>query len=305
MELSGRDIAAALSAVIIWGLNFVAMKYGLRDFTPFQLGFFRYIFAVLPLVFFVPKPRLGWTWLVPAGLAQFAQFALMFLALKFDMTAALASVLIQAQIFFTAILGAVLLGERVSPPMRVGFTLAAIGLSFFVLNFVIGADTAGVTVLGLLLSLGSAFAMASSNVLARKAQSVDTDYDPLQFVVWMSLVPIIPFALLAWLCEPAATHWQWTHASLLGWCSAAFLGWLATIAAYGFWTNLLKRHPANLVSPFGLGVPVVGLAAGMLALGEQVTVWQWVGSGFVIAALMTVMSAPRAPASMPEKEPAD
>jgi len=305
MELSGRDIAAALSAVTIWGLNFVAMKYGLRDFTPFQLGFFRYVFAVIPLIFFIPKPNLGWAWLLPAGLTQLAQFALLFLALQFDMTAALASVLMQTQILFTAILGAVLLGERISPPMRIGFALAAVGLTCFVLNFVTGADAAGVTVLGLILNLGSAFAMASSNVLARKAQSIDADYDPLQFVVWMSLVPIIPFGLLAWFCEPADTHWQWINASPLGWCSAAFLGWLATIAAYGFWTDLLKRHPANRVSPFGLGVPVVGLAAGTLALGEQVSAWQWAGSAFVIAALVAVIRTPRVAASMAANEAAD
>ncbi|MDB5850679.1 MAG: hypothetical protein JWP29_4431, partial [Rhodoferax sp.] len=47
--LQGRDLVAALGVVIIWGLNFVAMKFSLRDFTPFQLGAARYVFAALPL----------------------------------------------------------------------------------------------------------------------------------------------------------------------------------------------------------------------------------------------------------------
>lgn len=33
-----RDLAAALAIVFIWGSNFLAMKFALRDFTPFQLG---------------------------------------------------------------------------------------------------------------------------------------------------------------------------------------------------------------------------------------------------------------------------
>ena len=33
-----RDLLAALAVVVIWGLNFVAMKFALHDFTPFQLG---------------------------------------------------------------------------------------------------------------------------------------------------------------------------------------------------------------------------------------------------------------------------
>ena len=57
-RLSGRDLAAALGVIVIWGLNFVAMKFALHDFTPFQLGAARYLLAVLPLVFFVRSPKL-------------------------------------------------------------------------------------------------------------------------------------------------------------------------------------------------------------------------------------------------------
>jgi O-acetylserine/cysteine efflux transporter len=293
MAFSGRDLAAALGTILIWGLNFVAMKYALVDFTPFQLGFFRFIFAVLPLIFFIPKPKLGWKWLVPAGLLQFGQFALVFVALDVGMTAAIAPVLMQTQIFFTALLGAVLLSERLSGAQWLGLALAAVGLTFFALNFIAGTDTAGITALGLFLNLSSAFVWSGTNILARKAQAAHAGYDPFEFVVWMSVVPILPFALLAWGFDPPATHWQWTEASLTSWLSVAYLGWFATIGAYGLWTALLKRHPANRVAPFGLGVPVIGIAAGMLALGEHVTVWQWAGSACIVAALATVMRAPR------------
>ena len=36
--LRARDLLAALVVVILWGVNFVAMKWGLRSFSPFQLG---------------------------------------------------------------------------------------------------------------------------------------------------------------------------------------------------------------------------------------------------------------------------
>ena len=41
-RLSGRDLVAVLAVVLIWGMNFVVMKTGLRDFSPFQLGAARY-----------------------------------------------------------------------------------------------------------------------------------------------------------------------------------------------------------------------------------------------------------------------
>ena len=57
---TSKDLAAALAVVVIWGLNFVAMKFALRDFTPFQLGAARYVFAALPLVLLVKFPRMHW-----------------------------------------------------------------------------------------------------------------------------------------------------------------------------------------------------------------------------------------------------
>jgi O-acetylserine/cysteine efflux transporter len=77
---------------------------------------------------------------------------------------------------------------------------------------------------------------------------------------------------------------QWTS-----WLAVAYLGWIATIWAYAMWTGLLQRHPANRVAPFSLGVPVVGLTAGMLVLNETITAWQWAGIAFVVAALVCVI----------------
>ena len=68
--LSRHDLAAALGVIVIWGLNFVAMKLALQDFTPFELGVARYVFAVLPLVFFIRAPQLHWKWVVLYGLFQ-------------------------------------------------------------------------------------------------------------------------------------------------------------------------------------------------------------------------------------------
>lgn len=296
--LMGRDLIAALAVVVIWGLNFVAMKHSLRDFTPFQLGTFRYVFAVLPLLLLVKRPSLSWRWLVPAGLAQFGQFGLLFVALQMGMTAALASVLMQTQVFFTTLLGVVLLQERLSGPLRAALALAAIGLACFAADFSVsgtsgGSSTGGITLASLVLNLFAAAMWAASNIIARRAHHASPGYDPLQFVVWMALVPILPFALMAWLFDPPASRWQWMHASFGAWAGVAYLGWFATVLAYAIWTWLLKRHPANRVAPFSLGVPVIGLAAGMLTLGEHVSAWQWAGSACVVAALVVVMFGAR------------
>src|SRR5690606_22754046 len=147
-SLPGRDFAAALGVVVIWGLNFVVMKLALRDFTPFQLGVMRYLFAALPLIFFVRFPRGGLRWLILYGLCQgVGQFGLLFVALQVGMTAALASVLMQTQVFFTAIFGYFVLRETLTPPARWGLALAAVGLGCFAMNYA-GGGASGAAVAG-------------------------------------------------------------------------------------------------------------------------------------------------------------
>jgi O-acetylserine/cysteine efflux transporter len=279
--------------VVIWGMNFVVMKTALRHFTPLQLGAARYLSAVLPLVFLVRPPRLPWGWVVLYGLTQgLGQFGFLFTALRAGMTASLASVLMQTQVFFTAMLGFLLLRERPGRPLQTGMLLAGAALACFAAPYVLARDgaTAGtVTILGLVLNLCAAASWGASNIVTRKAQAASTGFDPLSLVVWASLVPVLPFMALSLVFDAPEARWRWLEADAWSWAAVAYLGWVATIAAYGMWTALLKRHPANRVAPFSLGVPVVGIAAGMGLLGEAVSGWQWAGILLVVAALACVM----------------
>jgi O-acetylserine/cysteine efflux transporter len=289
-SLSGRDLAAALCVILVWGTNFVAMKVALRELTPFQLGAGRYLFAALPLLLVVRPPRLAWKWLLLYGLFQgLGQFGLLFVALRVGMSAALASVLLQTQVFFTALFGSVLLGEKVSRALPGALALAAAGLSCFAANYLFaGGAAGGTTVAGFVLCLGSAAMWSASNIVVRRAQRSTPHFDVLPFMVWTSLVPIVPFVLLSLAFEPAA-RWRWDAVSASTWMALAYLGWCATILAYALWTGLLKRHAANRVAPFSLGVPLVGIASGMLVLGDTISAWQWAGIALIVGALAVVL----------------
>ena len=294
-----RDYLSALAVVVIWGMNFVFMKFALHDFTPFQLGAARYVFAVFPLILFIKRPQMDVKWLVLYGLFQgVGQFGFVFVALKVGMTAALASVLMQTQVFFTALFGFVLLGERPSRSLQIGLLLAAAGLSCFAMNYVApqANNTPATTLFGLIFCVAGASMWAASNIVVRKAQqslNKDSSFDAVAFLVWSSIMPILPFVALTLLLDAESTRWRWLDAPWSSWLSVLFLGWVATITAYALWTGLLKRHAANRVAPFSLGVPIVGLTAGVVILGEQITSWQWGGIGLVVAALLMVMFGPR------------
>lgn len=289
-SFSTRDLVSALFVVLIWGTNFVAMKVGLRDLTPFQMGAGRYVFAVLPLILFVRPPKLPVKWVVLYGLFQgVGQFGLLFLSLRIGMSASLASVILQTQVFFTAFFGFALLHERASRALQAGLLLAAAGLVCFGMNYVqpghAGATTAG----GFALCLAAAAMWAASNIVVRRAQQATPQFDVVSFMVWCSLVPIVPFVGLSLAFDAPATRWHWTAAPFSTWIAVAYLGWMATILGYAMWTRLLKRHPVNRVAPFSLGVPVVGISTGMIVLGDVITAWQWGGITLIVLSLVCTM----------------
>jgi O-acetylserine/cysteine efflux transporter len=168
--------------------------------------------------------------------------------------------------------------------------LAAAGLSCLAVGVATDTGSRAVTAAGLALNLLAAALWASSNVLVRRMQARGIRYDALALVVWSSAVSSVGFALLSLLLDDAAQRWRWTATGPVGWASVAYLGWGSTALAYGLWTSLLQRHPAGRVAPFSLGVPVVGLLAGTLALGERVTAWQWAGAALVVSALASVVA---------------
>ncbi|THC46568.1 EamA family transporter [Massilia sp. Mn16-1_5] len=296
--LEGRDYAAALCVVLVWGTNFVAMKLGLREVTPFQLGAGRYLFALLPLLLFVRPPKLAARWVVLYGLFQgVGQFGLLFLALRAGMSASLAPVMLQMQVFFTALFAAAILKEHIERRLQAAMGIAALGLACLCVD-ALGRNST-VTLMGFVLSVASAAMWAASNIVVRVAQRSTPRFEVLPFMVWSSMVPILPFAALSLAFDPPSTNWNPQAVSLTAWSSMAYLGWFATILGYAMWTGLLKRHPANRVAPFSLAVPPVGIAAGMLFLDEIVTPWQWAGIVLVVASLALVMLRPRVRATAP------
>lgn len=293
-DLKGSDLAAIAVVILVWGMNFVVMKVGLAHFTPFQLGAGRFMFAFLPLALVLRHPGVRPRWMLAFGLAQgLGQFGLLFVALHVGMTAALASVLLQTHVFFSAGLGVAMLGERVGLPLKAGLGFAAAGLACFGIHVAASHGAAAVTTAGLLLTVAAAFMWAVSNIVVRLAQREATRFDATAFVAWSSAASILPFAAMSWWFDPPGAFANWANAPWQGWLALAFLGWIATNLGYGLWTNLLRKYPASRVAPFSLGVPVIGLTAGIVLLGEPMAPLQWAGAVLVLCALVCVVAGPR------------
>jgi len=47
----------ALIIMAVWGLNFIAMRWALDDVAPLTFAALRFSVVLLPLIFFVPRPK--------------------------------------------------------------------------------------------------------------------------------------------------------------------------------------------------------------------------------------------------------
>jgi O-acetylserine/cysteine efflux transporter len=131
--------------------------------------------------------------------------------------------------------------------------------------------------------LGAAVAWASANVVAKAMPRTDG----LSMVVWSSLFSPIPLFGLSLLLEGRAA----IGSSLagLGWTSVLALGYLvvlSTLFGYGVWNQLIMRYGAARIAPFSLLVPIFGVSAGALALGERFSFYDGLASVLVLAGLL-------------------
>ncbi|WP_425117661.1 EamA family transporter, partial [Burkholderia anthina] len=100
--MAWKDLLLALVVIVAWGVNFVVIKLGLHGVPPMLLGALRFTLAAVPAVFLVPRPRIPWRMLLLYGATiLLAQFVFLFTAMQVGMPAGLASLVLQAQAFFT------------------------------------------------------------------------------------------------------------------------------------------------------------------------------------------------------------
>lgn len=285
-SLSRADWAKALVVVVVWGLNFVVMKWGLATLSPLVLCALRFLAASLPFLLFVRPPRhLSWGVMAAYGLVQgVGQFGLLFTGMQLGMPAGMSSVVLQTQAFITMLMAAALLGETPHRWQWLGLCIAIGGLVF--IGAAHGDGASGMTLAGFLLTVGAAAMWAGSNLLTRVAAR-QGPYEPVSFIVWSSVFPIVPLLLLA--CVVDGTEAVVQQLRGLGGREVgvvAYLALLSTLLGYGLWTRLLQRYAASTVAPLSLLVPVVGLLSAMLLLGERPTAWQWMGTLGVLAGMV-------------------
>ncbi len=281
-----RDIGLALAVVAVWGSNFVVIRIGLDHLPPLLFAALRFSLAAVPGIFLVARPPVSWGNLAAYGLLiGSAQFGLLFTALRGHISPGLASLVIQLQVFFTIGLSIAFTGERVRPFQWAALALAVAGIGVIALH-----TDASTTPLGLGLVILASLGWASGNIAAKRGGAPSM----LPYVIWASLISAPPLLMLSFLLE----GWDAIHAGILQATAATWgaLVWQSvgnTLFGYAVWGWLLSRHPAAVITPMALLVPVFGMGASALWFGEPLPGWKLGAAALVLSGLGLGILYPR------------
>ncbi|MFW0789497.1 EamA family transporter [Gordonia sp. CPCC 205333] len=291
--MTNRDRLLGLTVVVLWGLNFIAIRLGLDHFPPFLLGALRFTVMAIPVILFVKFPQVRMRWFLLYGLGfGVAQFAFLFLAMNLGMPTGLASLVLQSSAPFTVLLGLVFLRERMSATQLAGIAVAVGGMAVIAVDRM--NNGAAAALVPVLLTLLAGLGWAFGNIGGRLAQPSNA----LSMVLWMSVIPPLPMLAMSLLVDGPDADFRslttlFTHTGLLALAGLAYIVILGTVVGSGLWSYLLTKYPASRVAPLSLLVPIVGISAAWAIFSERPTPMELLGAVIVIVGCAAGLFAKR------------
>ncbi len=255
--------AILFGVMILWGLNFVAAKFGYRDFEPMFMLSLRFLAMGALLVPFVAVPRgkMGHVLGLSFTLGSL-HFGIMFTGIA-GVDAAVAAVAIQLQVPFASILAAILFRDYLGWRRLLGMVGAFVGIAL-----IAGEPRMESSLFHLGLIVLASLIFATSNIQVKAMGNAP----PLGVLGWSSLFAAPQLFVLSLIFEDN----QWADlqaAGVHGWGAVAYMTVCVGLIGYGFWYSLIPRYAMNQIMPFTLLVPVFGVMGGVWILGEDMT-WQ-------------------------------
>jgi drug/metabolite transporter (DMT)-like permease len=270
---AGPLLALGLLA-LIWGYNWVVMKVAMQYVGPMDFAAMRGVLGALLLF--------GFLWAIGAplrpkhvvktfflGLFQTAGFVgLISWALNIG-PAGKSAVLGYTMPFWVIVFGWPFLPDRLR-----GWQWAAAGLILVGLVLVLELWTGSADITSSLLALGAGIAWAISVIVFKKIP-VETRNDLLLVTAWQMVFGMLPLVVIAWLTDERAIVWNGHFIAALAYNAIGGMA-IATL----LWLYILQRLPATISGLNALAVPIVGVIAAWIQLGEQPSAAE--GSGMLL-----------------------
>ena len=268
-----KDTLIASLVPIFLGFGFVIAKPAMEHFPPILLMGLRFTFAASILIWWFPIPRGYLKQIFIASLiANTLQYSVTYTGLNL-IDASAAVLLVQTEVPFGVLFAYFMLKEKPTIRSLIGITVAFVGV--YILT---GSPNLEGKFLGIFLTILGSAIWALGQVLVKP---LSKEINPLALVAWLAIFsgPILIF--LSSILDGNTINYI-KSANFNSWAIAFYLGFFMQPVTYGCFYYVLKNNPLYKVLPIvTMGIPLTGLLAAILLLGEKPTTELYLG-GFII-----------------------
>ncbi len=288
--IAGHALAAATCAV--WGLTFVSSKILLRDFTPFEILFDRFVIGFLGLAvlaggFHFVRGRRHWLSAASAALTGVVLYFISENGALERTAAANVSIIVSTAPFFVAIVNR-LFGdhERLSGRFIAGFFISMSGIA------IISSESLELEggMSGNLMALAAALLWGFYCLSVRRLSDAGFSSGEItgsvflcSFLICLPLMPLFGYSLKA---EKLS--------EMQNWGNLLFLGIIATAACFYAWNLATAWIGSVSTSVYLYAQPAVTALAAIPLLGERLTLGTASGIALTVAGLVTAQRRGRA-----------
>lgn len=272
----------ALMVPLVWGMGFVFAKGAINHFPPILLMAFRFALTAMVLVWFVPVPYGNLKNIFNVAIVAAAiQYSLTFTGLA-GLEAGLASLVVQLEVPFLVLLGALVLKENPGLQKWVGIIISFLGVGLMTQQDSLNGSLGSVC-----LVVAGCFVWACGQVMIRMLK----DIGGLQVTAWVAVFATPQLFIMSAIFESGQmTAIQ--NANDMVWLTVIYLGLVMTCLGYYLWNTLIRRHDVGTVAPFLLLLPLFSLIGGMLFLGEEPTADKLLGGVVILLGVAIITIRP-------------
>ena len=274
-------LAMALFCIVVWGLSYAVIRASVREIPPMSLAFARFVLAsalLWPLVRRQWRPvaredRLPLLGLGLSGVTVYFLFENF--GLKYT-TASHGALIIATIPLCTELVAALRSRQALS-----GQTLLAAGVALAgVFVLVAPGQDVEASLLGDLLMFGAVASWVCYSFLVERTSGRYPNLQVTQIIMLIGLLTFLPGAA----AEMTWAPYPWPSAA--AWSGVAFLGVLCSAVAYHFWNQAIPALGVTVTCNLLYALPLVGVAGGILLLGEQLTAGVGLGALLIIGGVV-------------------
>jgi drug/metabolite transporter (DMT)-like permease len=278
-----RAFAALLLLSVLWGYNWVVMKYALLDEGPFQFGAMRTFFGALCLmgVLLVLKKPLRpkeVPTLMLLGILQTCGFTGLIIWALVQGGAGKTAVLTYTMPFWVMVLAWPLLGEKIRGMQWLAVFSSLIGLVLIFDPLHLGGDLFSMS-----LAVMAGIFWALAVILAKKLHHRVPQLDLVSLTAWQMFFGSLPLVVVAFWVDAPPIDWSPRLFAAIG-----FNAILCNALAWLLWLYALQRLAAGVASMTSMLAPLIGVLAAWIQLGEQPSTSEIVGMLLIGLALIVI-----------------